>query len=178
MTTFDGEQSAPAKINDVSVDSAAAPPALGRALLLSLQPRFAEAILSGAKTVELRRKAPTLDPDAEVILYSSTPVKAIVGIAYLSEIARLDPPELWDRHGSRSGVTSGEFDSYFDGTDIAYGLFLGHARTATRPVPLTTLRALGITPPQSWRYLDAATTKDLRTRMRPAEVRATKRRRA
>ena len=38
-----------------------------RTLLLSLRPRFADAILSGAKTVELRRRPINADPGTPII---------------------------------------------------------------------------------------------------------------
>ena len=52
-----------------------------RTLLLSLRPRFAQAILSGAKTVEVRRRPVNAPPQTPIILYASSPTMAIVGTA-------------------------------------------------------------------------------------------------
>ena len=57
-----------------------------RTLLLCLRPRFAEAILSGAKTVELRRRPINTQPGTPILLYASSPTMAIVGTARLREI--------------------------------------------------------------------------------------------
>jgi predicted transcriptional regulator len=52
-----------------------------RTLLLSLRPRFADAILAGAKTVELRRRPINARPGTAILLYASRPMMAIVGTA-------------------------------------------------------------------------------------------------
>jgi predicted transcriptional regulator len=47
-------------------------------VLLSIKPRFAEEILAGTKRFELRA-FPGIPPGARIVLYASSPVKAIVG---------------------------------------------------------------------------------------------------
>ena len=50
-----------------------------RMVVLSLKPRFAEAILSGVKTVELRRTVPKIVVPTRALLYATTPVRALLG---------------------------------------------------------------------------------------------------
>ena len=45
-----------------------------RMVVLSLRPRFAEAILAGVKTVELRRTVPKIVIPTRALLYASSPV--------------------------------------------------------------------------------------------------------
>lgn len=122
-------------------------------LLLSIQPRFAKAILDGTKTVELRRKPPRDQPDF-VIIYGSGAAKAILGVAQLKEVHTSTPDDIWKKFGGTSGVTRVEFDEYFKGSATASALELTHPRRSGAEVSLSRLREIGLEPPQSWRYVE------------------------
>lgn len=126
-----------------------------RALFMSIRPQFVEAILAGTKTVELRRTRPNVEVGSLVIFYSSTPTRAIVGWASLAGMVEGTPCQLWDNHGARTAIAEDEYDTYFAGAEAAYGLELEDVVQAVKPVPLATIRSLGIEPPQSWRYLSS-----------------------
>ena len=53
---------------------------------LSLKPRFAEAILAGTKTVELRRTTPKIEVPTRALLYTSTPVRALLGTCIITSV--------------------------------------------------------------------------------------------
>ena len=122
-------------------------------LLMSIQPRFANAILDGTKTVELRRKPPRDQPDV-VIIYGSGTAKSVLGVAQLKQVHISTPDEIWKRFGATAGVTQAEFNEYFEGSETASALELTHPRRSGDDVPLSRLRELGLEPPQSWRYLE------------------------
>lgn len=124
-----------------------------RGLLLSIRPQFADAIIQGTKTIELRRTCPNIAPDAAVLLYASAPRKAVVARARVSSILQAEPANIWRDHANEIGISTSSFRDYFDGAETAYGLRLQDV-TELDPLPLRELRALGIEPPQSWRYLD------------------------
>ena len=64
-------------------------PEFTRDLLVSLHPRHASNILSGEKTVELRRRFPEQHiRGALALIYSTTPVQAIVGVARIKHVAQ------------------------------------------------------------------------------------------
>jgi predicted transcriptional regulator len=136
-----------------------------RALLISIQPRFAAAILDGAKTIELRRTVPTLGPGALALIYSSTPVKALVGWACVAEIIEQAPSTLWRSHSTQTGVTAAEFRDYFAGSRTAYGLRLAGVQTANQLVSLGEMRQLELEPPQSWRYVTSDLAATLKAQM-------------
>ena len=138
-----------------------------RALLISIQPRFANAILDGTKTVELRRTMPTLRPDALALIYSSSPTKALVGWATVEEVVRATPYALWREHKDATGVTSTEFKHYFANRADAYGLRLSAVNRAQDELSLAALRTHGLEPPQSWRYVAADLAETLRRQMSP-----------
>lgn len=153
-------QSWPRRLEDLNLEVA-------RALLISIRPRFADAILVGTKTVELRRTRPTLQPGALALIYSSSPTKALVGWATVEEVVRDTPNALWSEHQAGTGVSAAEFESYFAGRADAYGLRLSAAHRAEHELSLASLRNYGLEPPQSWRYIAGDLAKTLCHEMSP-----------
>lgn len=131
-----------------------------RALFISVKPKYADAILDGTKTVELRRTRPNLPDGSLVILYSSTPTRAVVGWAQLTGVRVGTPIEIWDKYGTAAAIDELAYDAYFDGTDQAFALEL-HSVVAVEPIPLDVIRSIGIQPPQSWRYVPADVTTQI-----------------
>jgi predicted transcriptional regulator len=134
-----------------------------RVLLLSLRPRFAEAILSGTKTTELRRRPINADAGTRVILYSSSPTMAIVGTARLRAVEAANPKDAWNRHRHQLGLTKAEYTDYLDGSHCAYLLHLTSICTLDQPLHLHELRRNGaFHPPQSFRYIAESDPTPLR----------------
>lgn len=125
-------------------------------LLMSIQPRFANAILEGTKTVELRRKPPRDQPEI-IIIYGSGASKSVLGVAQLKEVHTSTPDDIWKTFGAVAGVTRVEFNEYFAGSKTASALELINPRRSGHYLPLTRLRELGLEPPQSWRYVGRQT---------------------
>jgi predicted transcriptional regulator len=125
-----------------------------RALLLSVRPQFAESILEGSKTAEIRRQRPDVRPGTLVIIYATKPVGAIVGTARISGLSQGSPAEIWEQHQAHAGIAREDFDTYLDGAATAYALLLERVQ---RLVPLLTLEemraAASFQPPQSYRYV-------------------------
>ncbi len=65
------------------------------ALLVSIRPQFAEMIIDGRKTVELRRVRPRVDPGAVIFIYSTTPIQAIVAICLVERIVSDSRATVW-----------------------------------------------------------------------------------
>lgn len=125
------------------------------ALLLSIRPEYANKIFDGTKTVELRRTRPRLEAGGRVLVYVSTPVKALVGMFEVGRVMEAHPSLLWSHVREHAGITRWQFDHYFIGADRAYGIFLTSPRQLPMPIELGHLRELieGFVPPQSYRYL-------------------------
>lgn len=83
--------------------------------LISIHPRFAEAIISGSKKVELRRRIPSLEVGTRLWIYATMPVKAIVGSAVVASIIRDTPEAIWSTYSEHSAIERDEFDHYFEG---------------------------------------------------------------
>lgn len=128
------------------------------ALFLSLRPRFAELLLDGNKSVELRRVRPDVAPGTSVLLYASSPTMKLVGRAEVGEVKVAPTIQIWREHGRETGISKGEYNDYFDGLDEAVAIKLVNIRRLDKPRPLQDLRdsLAGFQPPQSYRYLDRA----------------------
>ncbi len=126
-------------------------------ILLSIKPRFANAILSGEKTVELRRTMPRARAGTRVLVYSSAPEMALLGTAVVARVQRGSRSGIWKQFGPDAAVSRREFIAYFDGARYAVAITLTDARSLADPVPLKELRrrAPGFHPPQSFRYVTA-----------------------
>lgn len=124
-----------------------------KALLLSLKPRYADAILSGTKRYELRRVRPRLDPDDLVLLYVTSPRSRIEGVFEVAGVLAAPPPTLWGMVADGAGIERRTFDSYFEGRNMAYAIEVKRVWSLLKPVPLTDLRSEAIAPPQGYHYL-------------------------
>jgi len=125
-----------------------------RPLLLSLRPRFAQAILDGTKTVELRRTRVSAPPGTLLVLYASSPVMAVVGVATLADRDTAGPMVIWRRYRGRLGLSRAEFADYFTGAEHATALAIAAPRALPEPLTLSWLRShAAFQPPQSYRYI-------------------------
>src|ERR1700757_3815241 len=96
----------------------------GRAVLLSIKPRYAELILAGSKKVELRRSWPSTDIGV-MVLYSSAPIQRLVGIAMIDRVQEADVAGLWTiARDNGGGVTQDELIEYFSGKKTAFGIMI------------------------------------------------------
>jgi predicted transcriptional regulator len=131
---------------------------------MSIHPRFAEAILNGTKTVELRKTRVAADIGTLVVIYATAPTMAIVGHAILAARDTDSPRQIWRRHRHHMALTKTEFDTYTSGSALATALTLGAPERLDRLVSLATLRAESkFSPPQSYRYIAPADPSTLRT---------------
>lgn len=124
------------------------------ALLISVRPRFVDAIFKGVKTVELRRVKPRLKAGDLVVVYASGAVKGMVGAFDVASVVTAAPISIWRRYKNGIGLTKREFDDYFTGTTVGYAIRIGRLWKFAEPVALSTLRKrhAGFRPPQSYHY--------------------------
>lgn len=125
-----------------------------RDIVLSIKPCYSEKILEGKKTVELRRRFPTLAPRGTLaFIYSTSPVKAMVGTASIKNVLKLPIERMWNEFEGPASITRNEFDRYFEGLDCGFALFFDRVTAFSRPLPLLELRRkFGFEPPQSFLY--------------------------
>ena len=137
---------------------------------MSIRPRFADLICEGTKTVELRRRSPKLSLGDTVLLYVSSPVKALAASFVVGKVSEGDPETIWSEVEHRAGVGKPEFDTYFSGAERAVAIGVERPVALDVPIGLDTLRELWepFTAPQSYRYLDDQMVSALGSRYRAA----------
>ncbi|SUS07458.1 Transcriptional regulator, Cro/CI family [Candidatus Defluviicoccus seviourii] len=129
-------------------------PSRRRDLILSIKPAYTKKIMEGAKTVELRRRFPiAVDRGVIVYIYSTSPVRALVGAAEITDVERLPVAVLWQRHGRSALIRKQDFDGYFRGVEEGYALRISNARPFSRPLDLAELKErFNFNAPQSFLY--------------------------
>lgn len=134
------------------LSSECSPPQGGRAVLLSVKPRYSELILAGSKQVEFRRVWAT-EPVQWIAVYSSSPTQQIVGIVEVESVVVGSASALWQLNGTRGGgLTRAELRSYFAGRREGYAVNLGRVLIPPSPVEPTRI-VPAFRAPQSFRYL-------------------------
>src|SRR5947208_13899049 len=130
-------------------------------LLLSLRPEFADLVFAGAKKVELRRVRPRVQADEWILVYVSTPVKALVGAIQVESVIEGVPASLWKKVRRDAGITRQRFDEYYEGAPKGFGIVLSAVKKLPEPVTLSRLRQVwpNFHPPQSYRYLERVQTR-------------------
>ncbi len=130
------------------------------AVLLSLKPEFASKIATGLKTIELRRRFPSVPVGAWIYFYVTLPVGAVTGRSKVAQVDVAPPLVIWRQYRTRTGLTRARFDEYFQGKKAGFAVSLTDYE-ALAPVHLSRLRIEleGFVAPQGYRFLDAADQK-------------------
>ena len=89
-----------------------ASPTARSVVLLPIQPRYATPILEGLKRVEFRKRAFRREV-SHVVVYSSSPVKQVVGFFDILGIDEAPPAQLWRRYSRVGGILREDYDRYF-----------------------------------------------------------------
>ncbi|MBB5736420.1 putative transcriptional regulator [Xanthomonas arboricola] len=124
-------------------------------ILISLEPRHAQNILSGEKKVELRRRAPRVSPGTVIWMYAKMPEGSVVGHATVKKIHEASPQYLWKRFKNQVGVSKAEFFEYFSCRATGVAIELQDTRRLENPVSLKQLRSVdeSFQPPQFFKHL-------------------------
>lgn len=119
--------------------------------LLSIKPNFAEAILGGVKKFEFRRGRIKRDIDF-ILIYASSPQKALVGFAKVEKIISDTPLKLWKLTGKQGGISHQEFMDYFKGKNSGHAIQIKeiHRFDPIKPKDIID----DFRPPQSFMYVD------------------------
>lgn len=140
----------------------ASTPGGNRPLLMSIQPRYANAILDGHKTVELRRTRVAAPAGSTLVIYATAPTMAVVGLAVLEQRVTDTPEAIWSQYHGRMKLRRDEYDSYLAGAQLATALVLHSPQRLEQAYPLAALRhEAPFNPPQSYRYIAPADPRSI-----------------
>ncbi len=108
--------------------------------VISLEGRFTQKIISGEKTVELRRRKISLRPKDIIWAYSKIPSGCIEARIFVENVVVDSPSILYKKYWNNCGITKKEFYAYFDGVDIGYAILLGKVDKVETPLNLQVIR--------------------------------------
>lgn len=110
-------------------------------VIISVRRDYADAILAGTKTVELRRKLPPLLAGTRLWIYATQPTGAVVGFATVRDVERAAPVAIWRRHRASTGIKYDAFLEYFDGAPEAIAILIAAAQRIG-PITIEQLRQI------------------------------------
>lgn len=126
-------------------------PAIGRHVVMSVHPQFAEAIMDGRKTIEFRKRR--LADDVTVVwVYATAPISKVVGYFEVGAIHTAHPRDLWQRFSDVGCIDRAAFDKYYADSLIGAGISVHKAVRLRRPAHIADLLPSGV-PPQSYAYV-------------------------
>lgn len=126
-------------------------------LLLSIHPKYVDAILAGEKSIELRRRKPRIS-EGPALIYATSPRMELTAIAWIESVTKAPLGLLWQSARKSASVTRAEFNAYFRGLDFGTAIRFGQVEPLPHRIGLVELREAwqGFHPPQGYRYLDDA----------------------
>lgn len=130
--------------------------------LISIHPRFANAILDGTKLVEFR-KIGFRRQLTHILIYATAPIQQVVGYAEVEAIDQRSPDSLWRRYRRVAGIEREAFFRYYRDRETGVALKVRRAKRLIEPLLLDDLH-LGATPPQSFLYSTEAALRVVQAR--------------
>ncbi len=122
-------------------------------VLLSIKPKYVQSIIEGEKRYEFRKTIFKNRGIDLIYIYSSSPVKKIIGSFEVGGILEDHPRELWDNVKEYAGINDQDFFSYFEGKSRAFAIEIQNLQEFNDPIdPYETIP--GFVPPQSYCYMD------------------------
>ena len=118
---------------------------------MSIRPEYADAILSGEKSVEFRKR-PVADDVTHVLIYATLPVGSLLGWFAVRGQSTMSPNNLWSEFKKVAGISKDRFFEYYARRDFGTGIMVEVASRFEEPLPLANLGA-ALRPPQSFQYL-------------------------
>ena len=121
-------------------------------VLLSIKPKYVDKILLGSKKYEFRKIRFRDEEVREIVIYSSSPMKKIVGTCEIGSVIEDSPLILWEMFRDGSGLCEEEFFSYFEGKERGYAIEIEQINKFKNPVDPWEFEESFI-PPQSFHYI-------------------------
>lgn len=88
---------------------------------LSIKHIYAERIISGVKTIELRKRPIGMELGDLILLYETVPDSVIRGGFIADKTVSLMPSQMWKQNHRIMGVDKEFYDTYYQRSELAYG---------------------------------------------------------
>jgi predicted transcriptional regulator len=103
-------------------------------ILMSVRPKFAERIIGGSKSVEIRKRFSDKWIGHDAVLCATKPLNCLLGRATIRSVTKGHPNNLWVRFQSQIGCSRNEFDVYVGDASEVAAIELGDVRPYETPV--------------------------------------------
>jgi predicted transcriptional regulator len=126
---------------------------LNNEILVSIKPKYAHQILSGAKLIEIRKRFSDKWTGSRAVLYASSPEKALIGEAIVRSVTSGRPEDIWARFAPTIGCSPDEFKEYVGSSTKVSAIELDAVVPYKQPIGLAQLSHLvqeDLRPPQSF----------------------------
>jgi predicted transcriptional regulator len=121
-------------------------------VILSIKPEYCEKIKNGSKKYEFRKKFFEHQNEINfVLMYSTSPVKKIVGAFKVETVFKDHPIKLWEKFKDNSGIEEKKFFSYFGTTETGYAIKIKDVKIFEPTDPRIIFS--NFSPPQSYCYI-------------------------
>ncbi|GAA3934445.1 ASCH domain-containing protein [Chitinophaga oryziterrae] len=129
-------------------------------ILISIKSKYVDQILSGHKTIELRKAMPKATKGDMIIIYTTKPVMAVTAIAIVGNIINCTPAEMWRDYKNKIGVDKKSFNEYYKTATKAIGIELENVFKLDAEILLSAIKLINpqFSPPQTFKYLNKFTT--------------------
>ena len=121
-------------------------------IILSIKPKYANAIINGLKKVEFRKKIFKREVE-KVFIYSSSPQKKIIGFFTIADIVEDEPIFLWNKHGNKGIIEKEDFFNYYKNSKTGFSICIDKVGKFINEVDPKDIFE-NFTPPQSYMYVD------------------------
>lgn len=122
-------------------------------VLLSIKPKYVQAILEGTKKYEFRKQIFRDRSRDTIFIYASSPVKRIVACFQLGEIVKGHPDFLWEQFWDVSGIEEKAFFEYFAGKETGFAIQIDKLEQFGTPIDPHEIFDRFVAP-QSFCYVD------------------------
>lgn len=127
-------------------------------VIMSIKPKYADAIIDGSKLYEYRKRLPKRTDINKVYIYASKPIKAIIAYFTIGSIISDNPQKVWELTKKEGGITRKQFFDYFKGRDIAHTIKVEGVTELVTPLdPKTIIK--DFTAPQNFIYTEVELDK-------------------
>lgn len=104
-------------------------------VLLSIKPIYAEKIITGQKKYEFRKSIFKESSHVEkAFIYSSSPMKKIIGYFEVGEIISKHPKKLWDKYHEFAGIDEKPFFEYYKNKDKGFAITIQNFQEFNPPI--------------------------------------------
>jgi predicted transcriptional regulator len=118
--------------------------------LISIKPIYVHRMLSGEKSIEIRRRSVNLPDGALLWIYATLPLGCILAVAVVECIMSDKPHKIWSKYAPQIGIGEDEYATYVRNCNRISAIKIRSIDKIDPSIPLSLLksRVKGFHPPQ------------------------------